>query len=134
VASQRSADLVARDLRSVWHPFTQHAVWPQDDPIVVERGEGCWLVDVDGRRWLDGNASLWVSVFGHGDPELDAAVREQLDRLAHATFLGLTHEPGIALAEDLLAVAPPGLTRVFYAGAARRAAPDLRVGTRGVPR
>jgi adenosylmethionine-8-amino-7-oxononanoate aminotransferase len=112
----RTADLVARDLRSVWHPFTQHALWPGDDPLVIDRAEGSWLVDADGRRYLDGVSSLWVTVHGHGEPALVAAVRAQLDRLDHATFLGLTHEPGIALAEELLATAPAGLSRVFYAG------------------
>jgi adenosylmethionine---8-amino-7-oxononanoate aminotransferase len=116
VTSRRTADLVARDLGSLWHPFTQHASWPGDDPIVVERGEGCYLYDTDGDRFLDGVSSLWLSVHGHGVPEIDAAVRDQLGRLAHTTFLGLTHEPGIELAERLLATAPEGLTRVFYAG------------------
>jgi adenosylmethionine-8-amino-7-oxononanoate aminotransferase len=116
VTSRRTADLVARDLGSLWHPFTQHASWPGDDPIVVERGEGCYLYDTDGNRYLDGVSSLWLSVHGHGVPEIDAAVRDQLGRLAHTTFLGLTHEPGIELAEQLLATAPDGLTRVFFAG------------------
>ncbi len=111
-----SADLVARDLASVWHPFTQHAGWPTDDPLVVDRAEGMYLYDVDGRAYLDGVSSLWVSVHGHRVPEIDEAVRAQLDRIAHSTFLGLTHEPGIALAEKLLASAPAGLSRVFYCG------------------
>jgi adenosylmethionine-8-amino-7-oxononanoate aminotransferase len=111
-----SAGLVARDLASVWHPFTQHAGWPTDDPLVVERAEGMYLYDVDGRGYLDGVSSLWVSVHGHRVPEIDDAVRAQLDRIAHSTFLGLTHEPGIVLAEKLLATAPPGLSRVFYCG------------------
>jgi adenosylmethionine-8-amino-7-oxononanoate aminotransferase len=112
----RTEDLVARDLRSVWHPFTQHAVWAADRPLVVDRTEGVWLLDTDGNRYLDGVSSLWVTVHGHGEPRITAAVRAQLDRLDHATFLGLTHEPGIRLAEELLASAPEGLTRVFYAG------------------
>jgi adenosylmethionine---8-amino-7-oxononanoate aminotransferase len=114
--SVRTKDLVARDLRSVWHPFTQHAVWADDQPIVVDRADGMYLYDSDGNSYLDGVSSLWVSVHGHRVPEIDAAVIDQLGRLEHSTFLGMTHEPGIALAEDLLAIAPDGLSRVFYAG------------------
>jgi adenosylmethionine-8-amino-7-oxononanoate aminotransferase len=117
------SDLVARDLAAVWHPFTQHSLWEDDEPLVIDRAEGMYLIDTDGRRYLDGVSSLWVTVHGHGVPEIDAAVRAQLDKVAHSTFLGLTHEPGIALAEALLETAPrpaPGdgqpLRRVFYAG------------------
>jgi len=116
VATDRTADLVARDLRSLWHPFTQHSVWPADDPIVVDRAVGMYLYDTDGNRYLDGVSSLWLTVHGHGVPEIDDAIRDQIDRLDHATFLGMTHEPGIELAELLLNTGPPELTRVFYAG------------------
>ena len=116
-------DLVARDLAAVWHPFTQHSLWEDDEPLVIDRAEGMYLIDTDGRRYLDGVSSLWVTVHGHRVPEIDAAVREQLDKVAHSTFLGLTHEPGIALAEALLETAPrparrrrAPLRRVFYAG------------------
>jgi adenosylmethionine-8-amino-7-oxononanoate aminotransferase len=111
-----TADLVRRDLASVWHPFTQQSVWGEDEPIVVDRAEGMHFWDTDGRRYLDGVSSLWVTVHGHRVPEIDAAIRAQLARLDHATFLGLTHEPGIELAEELLATAPQGLAKVFYAG------------------
>jgi len=114
--SERTRQLVARDLRHVWHPFTAHSAWADDDPIVVDRAEGMHFWDTDGHRYLDGVSSLWLSVHGHRVPEIDAAVRAQLDRLDHTTYLGLTHEPGIELAEALLATAPPGLSRVFYAG------------------
>jgi len=115
MTSPRTADLVARDLRALWHPFTQHAVWPADEPVVIERGEGVHLWDTDGNRYVDGVSSLWVTVHGHREPAIDEAIRAQLDTLAHSTFLGLTHEPGIELAELLLARSP-GLSRVFYAG------------------
>lgn len=118
MTESRTGELVRRDLAAVWHPFTQHAVWEADDPLVIERAEGMYLYDTQGRRYLDGVASLWVAVHGHRVPELDAALREQLDRLAHSTFLGLTHAPGIELAEELLELAPGDgvLSRVFYAG------------------
>jgi adenosylmethionine-8-amino-7-oxononanoate aminotransferase len=117
VAKRRSTqELIAADLAHVWHPFTQHAVWPDDDPLVIAGADGMHLIDNDGRRYLDGVSSLWVSVHGHRVPAIDAAVRAQLDDFAHSTFLGLSHEPAITLAEELLATAPPGLTRVFYAG------------------
>jgi len=111
-----TSDLVARDLAAVWHPFTQHAQWPADEPLVIDRGSGVYLYDTDGRRYLDGVSSLWVTVHGHGEPAINAAVRAQLDRLDHSTFLGLTHEPGIRVAEELLRVAPADLSRVFFAG------------------
>ncbi len=90
------------------------ADWEKDDPLIIERGEGNYLFDTEGRKYFDGVSSLWVNLFGHGRREIDDAVRAQLGRMAHSTFLGLSHPPAIELAEKLLAVAPPGLSRVFY--------------------
>ena len=82
--------------------------------MIVERAEGCELIDTDGNRYIDGVSSLWCTVHGHRHPRIDAAVRDQLDQVAHSTMLGLTHPPAIELAERLTAIAPPGLTRFFY--------------------
>jgi adenosylmethionine-8-amino-7-oxononanoate aminotransferase len=101
------------DRTRLWHPFTQQADWEREDPLVIAAGEGVWLIDESGRRYLEGNASLWVNVHGHRRPEIDAAVREQLDRVAHTTFLGLTNPAAVAFADALLATAPAGLTRAF---------------------
>jgi len=90
------------------------ADWEKDAPLIIERGEGNYLFDTEGRKYFDGVSSLWVNLFGHRRKEIDEAVRAQLDRMAHSTFLGLSHPPAIELAEKLLAVAPPGLSRVFY--------------------
>jgi adenosylmethionine-8-amino-7-oxononanoate aminotransferase len=102
------------DRAALWHPFTQHALWDEEDFPVIVSGEGVYLFDADGRRFLDGVSSLWVNVHGHRRPEIDAAIVAQLGRVAHSTFLGLSHPPGIELAERLLAVAPADLTRVFF--------------------
>lgn len=110
----RTEELRRRDKSVLWHPFTQMADWVKDDPLVIERGEGNYLYDTDGNRYFDGVSSLWVNLFGHRRKEIDDSVRAQLDLLAHSTFLGLSHPPAIELAEKLLAVSPPGLTRVFY--------------------
>ncbi len=110
----RHERLVALDKRHLWHPFTQMLGWLEDEPLIIERGEGPYLFDTLGRRYLDGVSSLWVNVHGHRKPELDAAVRAQLDRVAHSTLLGLGSVPAIELAARLVAVAPPGLSRVFY--------------------
>ena len=107
-------DAAALDHRHVWHPFTDMDSWLNDEPLVVDRAEGCWLVDTAGRRYLDANASLWVNVHGHARPELDAALREQLDAVAHTTLLGLTNPPAARLAARLAALAPQGLERVFF--------------------
>jgi adenosylmethionine-8-amino-7-oxononanoate aminotransferase len=115
-----SAEWTARDASTVWHPFTQHANWTEDRPVVVDRAEGPWLIDVDGRRYLDGVSSLWTTTLGHGHPDINAAITAQLAKLDHSTFLGTTHTPGIELSEALIALAPksdgPPLTKVFYAG------------------
>ncbi len=90
------------------------ADWEKDDPLIIERGEGNYLIDTEGRKYFDGVSSLWVNLFGHGRKEIDEAVRSQLDRVAHSSFLGLSHPPAVELAEMLVAVSPPGLSRVFY--------------------
>jgi adenosylmethionine-8-amino-7-oxononanoate aminotransferase len=107
-------DLVAADRAHLWHPFTQQQGWVEEEPLIVDRAEGTDLIDIEGRRYIDGVSSLWCNVHGHGHPRIDAAVREQLDRVAHSTMLGLSHRPGIELAQRLVELAPPGLTRVFY--------------------
>ncbi|NQU35996.1 MAG: aminotransferase class III-fold pyridoxal phosphate-dependent enzyme, partial [Actinobacteria bacterium] len=114
--SERTSALIARDAASVWHPFTQQSLWVEDSPLVVDRAEGMYFWDTDGNRYLDGVSSLWVNVHGHCHPVINDAIRRQLDVLDHTTFLGLTHEPGIGLAERLIATAPVGLTRAFFAG------------------
>src|SRR5580765_6572922 len=110
----------ARDLAVLWHPCTQmqdHSELgqPRVPMIPVARGDGAWLVGHDGRRYLDAISSWWTNLFGHANPRIAAAVKDQLDRLEHVIFAGFTHEPAIQLAEELLRMAPPGLARVFYA-------------------
>ena len=98
----------------LWHPFTQMKEWEQEDPVIIERGEGCYLIDTEGRRYLDGTSSIWVNLHGHRHPTLDKALREQLEKVAHSTLLGLSNPPAIELARELIRIAPKGLTRVFY--------------------
>jgi adenosylmethionine-8-amino-7-oxononanoate aminotransferase len=112
--TSRTRELQARDQRALWHPFTQMSDWMDGHPIVIERGEGNYLVDTEGNRYLDGVSSLWVNLHGHDHPILRARIHEQLDRIAHSTLLGLAGVPSIELAAKLVEIAPPGLTRVFF--------------------
>ncbi len=113
-SSSETDRLAALDRRHVWHPFTQQQGWQDESAPVIARAEGTTLYDTDGRAYIDGVSSLWCNVHGHRHPAIDAAVRGQLDRVAHSTMLGLTHGPAIDLAARLVELAPPGLTRVFY--------------------
>ena len=106
--------LVKADRAHLWHPFTQQRDWADEDPVIVERAEGTDLIDTRGNRYIDGVSSLWCNVHGHRHPRIDAAIRDQLDRVAHSTMLGLSHPPAIELASRLVDITPPGLTRVFY--------------------
>ena len=98
----------------LWYPFTQMSEVEKTPPLIIERGEGVYLIDTDGNRYIDGVSSLWTNVHGHRHPRLDQAIRDQLDRIAHSTLLGLSNVPAIRLAEKLISMAPAGLTRVFY--------------------
>ncbi len=102
------------DKRYLWHPFTQQAEWEALEPLIVTRARGVRIWDARGRSFIDGVSSLWVTLHGHREPSLDRAVRRQLERVAHSTFLGLTHEPAIRLGRALARIAPRGLSRVFY--------------------
>src|SRR6201991_790098 len=105
------------DKQHIWHPFAPMKLWLADDPLWISAAEGMYLIDSDGRRYLDGVSSLWCNVHGHRRPEIDAAIRAQLDRVAHTTLLGLASPPSALLAARLAALAPAGLTRVFYSDA-----------------
>jgi adenosylmethionine-8-amino-7-oxononanoate aminotransferase len=105
------------DHRHLWHPFTQMQDWLGGEPLIVDAAEGVYLVDTLGRRYLDGVSSLWCNVHGHRVPELDAAVRDQLDRVAHSTLLGLASTASIECAAELVRHVPAGLTRVFFSDA-----------------
>jgi adenosylmethionine-8-amino-7-oxononanoate aminotransferase len=102
------------DRSHLWHPFTQQRGWEREAPVMIERGDGTMLYDTDGNAYIDGVSSLWCTVHGHRHPAIDAAVREQVDRVAHSTMLGLSHPGAARLAARLVEIAPPGLERVFY--------------------
>ena len=102
------------DNETLWHPFTQMRGHREENVPLIESGDGFYLIDVEGRRYLDGVSSLWCNVHGHRVPELDQAVRDQLDKIAHSTLLGLGSVPSIELAGELVKRAPAGLTKVFY--------------------
>ncbi len=112
--SYSTAELVAWDSRYLWHPFTQMRDWLAEDPLIIERGEGNYLIDSHGCRYLDGVSSLWCNVHGHRKRELDEALRSQCDRIAHSTMLGLANVPATVLARRLVQLSPGPLTRVFY--------------------
>jgi len=102
------------DRQYLWHPFTQMQEWEQEDPVIIERGKGPYLIDTQGRTYLDGTSSIWVNLHGHRHPALDRALDQQRKQIAHSTLLGLSNPPAIRLARELIAVAPKGLSRVFY--------------------
>lgn len=102
------------DKKYLWHPFTPHQRWNANDPLVIQKGDGNYLVDDQGNRYLDAVSSLWTNVHGHNHPTLNAAIQEQLSHIAHTTMLGLTHPTAIQLAKELIDEAPEGLQRVFY--------------------
>ncbi len=110
-----SVSLRSLDAAHVWHPFTQMADYVAEGAPIIADADGFSLIDTDGRRYLDGHSSLWCNIHGHRVPEIDQAIREQLDRVAHSTLLGLSNIPSIELAAELVRRAPTGLNRVFYA-------------------
>jgi adenosylmethionine-8-amino-7-oxononanoate aminotransferase len=108
-----AASLAAFDRGHVWHAFTQ---MDEYEPLFIERGEGAWLVDTDGNRYLDGSASMWCNVHGHRHPRLDAAIVAQLAKVAHTTNLGLSNPTSAEFARRLVGIAPSGLEHVFFTG------------------
>lgn len=107
-------DYALLDKKFVWHPFTQMRDWIRDDILVIDRGEGVWLYDTAGKKYIDGVSSLWVTVHGHAHPYINEAIKKQLDKIAHTTFLGLTHPLAAELARQLVDLTPPRLEKVFY--------------------
>ncbi len=106
--------LADKDHRYLWHPFTQMKDWMAEEPVIIESGQGAILRDVNGREYIDANSSIWTNLHGHQHPRITQAIKDQLDRIAHSSFLGLSNGPAIELAEKLVAIVPRGLTRVFY--------------------
>ncbi|WP_077728192.1 adenosylmethionine--8-amino-7-oxononanoate transaminase [Methylocaldum sp. 14B] len=108
-------DWSSRDLAVLWHPCTQMKDHEALPPIPIKRGQGVWLEDFAGNRYLDAISSWWVNLFGHGHPYIKAALKDQLETLEHVILAGFTHEPAVRLAERLIGLAPKGLSRCFYA-------------------
>jgi lysine---8-amino-7-oxononanoate aminotransferase len=113
-AGTRYAELLEKNRRYLWNPFTQMQEYLREEPLIIERGEGVRLIDVNGRAYYDGNASVWLNVHGHNRKELNDAIQEQLGKIAHSTLLGMANVPAIELAERLVHITPEGLEKVFY--------------------
>lgn len=105
-------NLIERDRRHLWHPYTQEKIAPLPIPIVAAKG--VWLETEDGRKILDGISSWWVNILGHSHPILNQALSKQAETLEHVMFAGFTHQPAVELAEKLINILPAGLTKVFY--------------------
>src|SRR3990167_1386335 len=114
MSSKRNKRLEILDKKHLWHPFTQMRELEKETPLIIERGEGNYLIDTNGRKYLDGVSSLWVNVHGHRKREIDNAIKAQIDKISHSTLLGLSNIPSIELAEELVKIVPKGLTKVFY--------------------
>lgn len=108
-------DFQARDLKHVWHPCSQMKDYEEFPPIVIKRGEGVWLYDEHGQKYLDAVSSWWVNLFGHANARISKALSEQAFTLEHVIFANFTHEPAIQVAEKLVQLTPKGLNKVFFA-------------------
>jgi len=116
---EENRHLEESDKRHIWHPFTQMKEWLEERPVIIAEGRDCFIKDIYGRWYLDGVSSLWVNIHGHRKKEIDEAIKEQLDRIAHSTMLGLSNVPAIKLAERLIhttgsSLGTPSLSKVFY--------------------
>lgn len=107
-------DLVKKDFKYIWHPFTQMKEYETELPIVIDRGKGVYIWDVDGNKYIDAVSSWWVNTLGHSNPRLNEALKAQVEKIEHVIFAGFTHKPAIELAEKLIEITPPELTKVFY--------------------
>ncbi len=114
-SSTANARLISRSLAAVWHPCTQMKHHEQLPLVPIQRGEGAWLYDMDGRRYLDGISSWWVNLFGHANPRIGNAIKAQLDSLEHVMLAGFTHEPVVELSERLADLTGHRLGHAFYA-------------------
>ncbi|MBN2210624.1 MAG: adenosylmethionine--8-amino-7-oxononanoate transaminase [Sedimentisphaerales bacterium] len=115
---QYSADTLTQwDHHYLWHPFTPMRLWLEEKPLIIQRGEGVYLYDTEGRRYIDGISSLWCNIHGHNHPRINKAICTQVEKIAHSTLLGLSSQPSVELAKKLVDIAPAGLTRVFYSDA-----------------
>lgn len=114
--TDRTRKFAEFDRNFIWHPFTQMKEYENQEPIVIEEGDGVYLIDTEGRRYIDGVSSLWVTIHGHRVPEIDRAIKEQVDKIGHSTLLGITNIAAAELARELIEICPEGLTRVFYSG------------------
>lgn len=112
--STRAHPLEEDDRRYLWHPFTQMKEWEKETPLIIREGQGPYLVDLYGRKYLDGVSSIWVNLHGHRKKTIDRAIEDQLQKIAHSTLLGLSNVPAILLAKSLVNISPKGLARVFY--------------------
>ncbi|WP_018754870.1 adenosylmethionine--8-amino-7-oxononanoate transaminase [Paenibacillus terrigena] len=112
--SQYKKELLAKDRQYVWHPFTQMKDYAEQDHLLITRAQGIELFDAEGKAYYDTVSSWWCNVHGHGNPRIKAAIQRQLDQFDHIMFSGLTHQPGIELAEKLVHITPEGLSKVFY--------------------
>ncbi len=106
----------------LWHPFTQMQDWINEEPLFIERGEGNYLIDTDGERYIDGVSSLWTNIHGHNRKEINEAIKDQLDLIGHTTMLGLANIPATLLGEKLVEAAPGKLKKVFYSDSGSTAA------------
>ena len=106
--------LIDWDKRYLWHPFTQMQDWLLEEPVIIEQGEGVFLIDTAGNRYIDGVASMWTNVHGHNRKEINDAIKSQIDKIAHSTLLGYSNVPAIKLAKKLVEITPQGLDKVFY--------------------
>src|SRR6266853_1403246 len=98
------SSLADKDRRHTWHPFTQMKQWMEEEPVIVESGRGAILRDTNGREYIDANSSIWTNLHGHRHPKITQSIKDQLDHIAHSSFLGLSNVPAIELAERLVAL------------------------------
>ncbi len=110
-------DYVEIDKQHCWHPFTQQEIWtaPEHSPLMIERGEGVWLIDNHGNSYIDGNSSIWTNIHGHNHPIINQAIKDQLDKISHSSYLGFGHSLASELALQLVSFFPDSdLRRVFF--------------------
>jgi len=106
--------LTNMDKKFLWHPFTQMQDYLKEDPLIIVDGQGSYLIDIKGNKYLDGVSSLWVNVHGHKHPKINQAIISQVEKISHSTLLGPSNIPAIELAQRLVEISPPGLNKVFY--------------------